>query len=213
MKNILILGLLLVLAGATFGVASPALADGLPSMETALSASEVDGLVFMREEEKLAHDVYVTLYAQWGLPVFDNIANSEATHTAAVKVLLDRYGIADPAEGRGVGEFANPDLQKLYGQLVAQGSQSLTEALKVGASIEELDIRDLQTRLAETSSPDIQLVYNNLLRASEKHLQAFTTNLGRQTGGSYSTPSFGPQFGNGTVTTPGQRGGRRWSSQ
>ena len=208
MKNILILGLLLVLAGATFGVASPALADGISSMDAALSASEVDGLVFMREEEKLAHDVYVTLYAQWGLPVFNNIANSEATHTAAIKVLLDRYGIADPAAGKGVGEFTNSDLQKLYEQLVAQGSQSLTEALKVGISIEEIDIRDLQTRLTETSSPDIQLVYNNLLRASENHLRAFTTNLQRQTGGSYSSQGLGT----GAVSAPGQRGGRRWGN-
>ena len=213
MKNILILGLLIVLTGVTFGVATPAFADGVSATDTVLSVSEADGLVYMREEEKLAHDVYVTLYAQWGLPVFDNIANSEATHTAAIKTLLDIYGIADPAAGKGVGEFTNPDLQKLYDEFVAQGSQSLTDALKVGAAIEEVDIRDLQTRLAKTSSADIKLVYNNLMRGSENHLQAFTTNLQRQTGETYSSQGFGANSNNSVGTTTNQRGGRRWSNR
>lgn len=213
MKNILILGLLIVLTGVTFGVATPAFADGVSATDTVLSVSEADGLVYMREEEKLAHDVYVTLYAQWGLPVFDNIANSEATHTAAIKTLLDIYGIADPAAGKGVGEFTNPDLQKLYDEFVAQGSQSLTDALKVGAAIEEVDIRDLQTRLAKTSSADIKLVYNNLMRGSENHLQAFTTNLQRQTGETYSSQGFGANSNNSVGITTNQRGGRRWSNR
>lgn len=213
MKNILILGLLIVLTGVTFGVATPAFADGVSATDTVLSVSEADGLVYMREEEKLAHDVYVTLYAQWGLPVFDNIANSEATHTAAIKTLLDIYGIADPAAGKGVGEFTNPDLQKLYDEFVAQGSQSLTDALKVGAAIEEVDIRDLQTRLAKTSSADIKLIYNNLMRGSENHLQAFTTNLQRQTGETYSSQGFGANSNNSVGITTNQRGGRRWSNR
>ena len=213
MKNILILGLLIVLIGVTFGVATPAFADGVSATDTVLSASEADGLVYMREEEKLAHDVYVTLYAQWGLPVFDNIANSEATHTAAIKTLLDLYGIADPATGNGVGEFTNPDLQKLYDGLVAQGSQSLVEALKVGISIEEIDILDLQTRLAQTSSADIKLVYNNLMRGSENHLRAFTMNLQRQTGESYSSQGFGANSNSSVGITTSQRGGRCWGNR
>lgn len=200
MKNILILGLLIVMAGATFGITTPAFADGLSSANASLTTDEVDDLVFMREEEKLAHDVYATLYEKWGLPIFQNIADSEATHTAAVKVLLDRYGIADPAAGKGVGEFTNPDLQKLYNQLVAQGSKSLADALKVGIAIEELDIRDLQTRLARTSSADIKLVYNNLLRGSENHLRAFQ----RQTGESSAAQNQGA---NGWRS--GYRGGRK----
>ena len=117
-----------------------------------LSADEIAGLQFMREEEKLAHDVYVTFYQQYGLAIFNNIANSEATHMAAIKTLLDQYGIADPAAGQPIGVFTNPELQALYNQLIAQGRQSLSAALKVGAAIEEIDIRDLQTRLVTTDA-------------------------------------------------------------
>ncbi len=87
-----------------------------------LSEQEAADLAYMREEEKLAHDVYVALYEEWGQPTFSNIAKSEQTHTDAIKTLLDRYGVVDPTVGKAVGEFTDPRLQELYTTLVAQGS-------------------------------------------------------------------------------------------
>jgi hypothetical protein len=149
-----------------------------------LSAEESAALLYMREEEKLAHDVYVTLYDQWGLPTFQNISQSEQAHTDAVKALLDRYGLSDPASSV-VGVFTNPDLQALYTELVKRGSQSLAEALKVGAAIEEIDILDLQERLVQTDNADIAQVFNNLMRASYNHLRGFVSALQAQTGETY----------------------------
>lgn len=157
-----------------------------------LSEQEIADLVFMREEEKLAHDVYATLYSQWGLSVFENIASSELVHTEAIKVLLDRYGIDDPAQSQ-VGVFTDPDLQTLYNQLVLRGSTSLTEALKVGAAIEEIDILDLQARIAETNIQDISQVYENLILGSENHLRAFTRVLNTQTGEVYQPSYLSPE--------------------
>lgn len=154
---------------------------GLPVSD--LTADEAAGLLFMREEEKLALDVYTGLYALWGQPSFQNVAASEQNHMEAIKVLLDRYGLADPA--LDAGQFTNSGLQALYDQLVPQGRSSLAEALKVGAAIEEIDILDLQARLPKTDHADIQQVYNNLIAASIRHLQAFTSLYARQTGESY----------------------------
>ncbi len=98
-------------------------------------------------------------------------------------MLLDRYGLTDPA--LAVGAFSDPTLQSLYTSLVAQGSLSVGDALKVGAAIEELDILDLQARLLTTDNADIQQVYNNLLSGSNNHLQAFTSALLTQTGETY----------------------------
>lgn len=50
----------------------------------------------MREEEKLARDVYLELYETWDLPVFYNIAQSEQTHMGAVKTLIEKYNLKDP---------------------------------------------------------------------------------------------------------------------
>ncbi len=131
----------------------------------------------MREEEQLAHDVYVVLGDLWGLRIFENIAASETTHIAEVSALLDQYGIADPAAGNEPGTFTNPTLQGLYDQLIADGSQSLDAALRAGALIEELDISDLQSRSAATEVPDITTVYANLERGSRNHLRAFISQL------------------------------------
>lgn len=146
---------------------------------TQLTQAEIDGLLYMREEEKLARDSYWTLYDKWGLYIFSRISNSEVNHMAAVKNLLDKYGLADPAAGQPVGSFTNLVLQKLYNDLMAQGSQSPTEALKVGVTIEEVDIHDLQNYIAATNKTDILQVYNNLLNGSYHHLSAFNNQLGQ----------------------------------
>ena len=149
-----------------------------------LSQVEADALVYMVEEEKLARDVYQALYALWGNSTFTNIAASEQTHIDSIKNLLSVYGIADPSSSQA-GVFTNPDLQALYAELVARGGQSLAEALKVGAAIEEIDILDLQERLAQVDNPDILQVFNNLLRGSGNHLRAFVNALQKQTGEIY----------------------------
>jgi len=150
-----------------------------------LTEEEIAGLLFMREEEKLARDVYLTLYDQWGLALFSNIADSEATHMDSVLTLIERYGLDDPAVDQPVGSFINSDLQQLYDELVAAGSTSLGDALKVGAAIEEIDILDLQERVAQTDNADIRLVYDNLTKGSRNHLRSFTSTLERQTGEVY----------------------------
>lgn len=121
------------------------------SSQADLSEAEQEALIYMREEEKLALDVYQQMYDLWGTPIFNNIRASEQTHTAAVEALLERYDVPDPASEES-GVFTNPDLQVLYDDLVARGSQSLSAALQVGAAIEEIDILDLQERLAQTEN-------------------------------------------------------------
>jgi len=153
--------------------------DAMP--KATLTADERAGLLRMREEEKLAHDVYVALDAKWDLQVFANIAAAEQTHIDAVTLLLDRYGIADPAAGSAAGTFTNPEFQALYTSLVQQGSTSLVSALTVGATIEDLDLADLQART--TTTPDIALVYSNLERGSRNHMRAFTMQLTRNGAG------------------------------
>jgi hypothetical protein len=205
-RNLIVsLSVLSALLLSAMVVVSPAAAATSP-----LSAEETAGLQFMREEEKLAHDVYVTFYQQYGLAIFNNIASSEAAHMAAVKTLLDRYGLADPAAGNGVGVFENAELQALYNQLIAQGRQKLSAALKVGGAIEEIDIRDLQARSAGTTHTDIKSVYSNLLNGSYNHLRAFTRTLKTQIGEVYQ-----PQYLNAVsyqsivASSTGRRGGWR----
>ncbi len=156
--------------------------------QSPLSDEEIKSLIQMREEEKLARDVYLTLAEKWNLNIFTNIAKSEQTHTNAVKALLDRYGIEDPIKDDTIGIFQSEEMQKLYNDLIVQGSKSLMDALKVGATVEDLDIKDLEDFLKITDNEDIKIVYQNLVKGSRNHIRAFTRNIQRN-GGTYE-----PQF-------------------
>ena len=138
-----------------------------------LNDFEISNLPFMREEEKLARDVYITLYNKWRVSIFYNISTSEQSHMDGILILLNRYSISDPVGSNAVGVFGNVQLQNLYTQLVAQGSVSLAEAYKVGATIEDLDIFDLTNALENCDNQDIQLVYESLTKGSRNHLRSF----------------------------------------
>ncbi len=141
-----------------------------------LSEAEKEGIQLMREEEKLAQDVYLFLYDQWGISIFSNISNSETKHFNAVGYLLENFKISDPSLPE-MGKFQNKEIAFLYDSLTQKGSESLVEALKVGAFIEEFDIADLQKLLASNTDTIIEGVYQNLLRGSNNHLRAFVGQL------------------------------------
>jgi hypothetical protein len=136
----------------------------------ALTDDETYWLTYMREEEKVARDVYLTLNNTWKLRILNNIAASEQTHMDAIKKLLDTYSIP---------EFTNPDLQKLYNDLILRGSSSKAESLKVGVIIEETDIDDLNEAIAISQHNDIKTVYSNLVQGSLNHLDAFESQLAK----------------------------------
>lgn len=174
-----------------------------------LDANEETHLVFMREEEKLARDVYTTLGAQFpALKIFGKIDDSEQRHTCAVCDMLKKYGVSDPSTNDNVGVFTGeeygPYFTEKYKKLVARGAVSPVDALYVGAYIEELDMIDINYCPQEiieqndaiesdsdcgkiyTDNPDIQRLYTSLLEGSENHLRAFVRNIERREGaGSY----------------------------
>ena len=185
--------LALALPGALFAATSVQ-ADNDPATASLLQA--------MVAEEKVAHDVYVTLGDMYDVPTFDRIAASEVRHQDAVRTLLDTYGVTDPTVGDPVGEFDDPVFQAMYDDMVAQGSASLTEAANVGIAIEELDIADLQAAIDADQPADIERVFTNLLNGSQRHLAAFTALADGDVSG--QGPSEGKGQGNGKGQGKGQ---------
>lgn len=143
-----------------------------------LSADEAATLSYMREEEKVARDVYLNLGNTYESLVFTTISKSEQTHMNALLKLLKKYRLTDPVNPL-VGEFSDTDLQVLYDDMMAKGEVSYAEALQVGACIEEVDIADLQAAIEETNRADLKQVYGNLLRGSRNHLRAFVAEIER----------------------------------
>jgi hypothetical protein len=143
-----------------------------------LSQSEYDGLLMMIEEEKLARDVYSALYDKWRLKIFNNISSSEQRHMTMVMDLLYKYNIKNPLyDSMSKGEFLTPEVQELYNSLVATGYKSIDDALIVGATIEDMDIYDLNREISITNKKDILKVYEKLLDGSVNHARAFNKQL------------------------------------
>ncbi len=175
------------LAPVLFAFAAPAMAQswyrvngpgtGTPVAVVPVTAEEVRWLAYMREEEKLARDVYEQLLAKWGLSIFRNIAMSEEQHHTAIGTLLVRYSVPDPALNKPTGVYVDAKLAALYSQLMAKGLQSAKDALEVGVLIEKTDIADLEAALKSTVKLDIKRVYTNLMNGSYNHLEAFETTL------------------------------------
>ena len=157
-----------------------------------LTHEEVEQLIFVREEEKLARDVYLALAEMWNAPIFTNIAQSEQQHMDAVGQLIEKYGLEDPITVDTPGVFTNDTLQGLYdglvgigdvdltdlepGLVIQGGGTSLLDAYKVGAFIEEfdiIDIIDIDRAIYQTSHSDIANVYENLVRGARNHLRSF----------------------------------------
>lgn len=172
----------------------------------------VSDLLFMQQEEKLARDTYQFLYEKWGKQVFINITQSEQTHMEAVEVLLSAYQVDRSRYSETAFEYQDASLAALSTDLRAQGSRSLEDALRVGALIEEIDIVDLNTRIARTTDPAIITTYENLKRGSRNHLRAFTKNLS-QLGITYSPTRISASEYQEIINTGIERGGGRGQSR
>ena len=170
-----------------------------------LSVAETNGLILMREEEKLARDVYQYLYKEWGMVIFQNISTSEQRHMDAVGILLDKYGITDPVANNAPGIFTSQELQDLYDALIVIGSELQVAALEVGATIEDLDIFDLLELLNETDNEDIKTAYQNLLKGSRNHLRSFVYQLSLN-GLEYEAQYISDEVMEAIILTPHERG-------
>lgn len=157
-----------------------------PSPILPLNQEEIDEALFMREEEKLARDVYQDLAAYWqtqagSVPVvtiMGNIVKAENQHMESMKNVLTCYGLPDPINpSTPSGVFLDPELAQLYTTLMAQGKTSQDAALKVGGLIEEVDIEDLQRSIGISQQAYTDQVYAALMCGSRNHLRAFAGQL------------------------------------
>lgn len=166
-----------------------------------LDHAEETHLVFMREEEKLARDVYLTFAQMYpNQPVFQTIATiSEQTHTDTLHDKLAMYLITDPNPDANdlpssIGVFTGveygPYFTEKFTTLTSMGMQSELHALYVGALIEELDMHDIVQcpkvivetdpaieedgcGLNYTDERPLKQAYSSLVAGSESHLKAY----------------------------------------
>ncbi len=205
---LILIGVVVSLAGAQgfgTGQSHDEILSALPIEP--LNGPERDALLYMIEEEKMARDVYLYLAEVWNLRTFSNIARSEEQHIAAVLSLLERYEVDVPSTLGEPGRFENEVLRAMYADLIARGETSLEGALRVGATIEDVDLADLNEKLSAVDNEDITMVFKSLIAGSENHMRSFVRQLDRL-GATYTPQHIDAEY-YGEILTGSQGGPQR----
>ena len=185
--------LAVAVAGAALaGLAFPTMVQASTDTATGLTNAQ---LTEMREEERVARDLYTKLASSSGELIFTRIAASEQRHLEAVERLMTSQGMDPGAAGTTVGRYAVPDLQAAYDRWLAQGRASDEAAYKVGVELERQDIADLKGLDVADGTTGARVVAA-LLNGSEHHLAAFTKAVNGDLTG--MGPGMGPGRGPGT---------------
>jgi hypothetical protein len=190
-------------AGSNKGQFSQGKGNGFVQAQQ-LTIEEQESIVYMREEEKLARDVYLTLGEYFDTNIFRNIAAAEQKHMDRVKRLLDEYSLVDPVTDNTIGVFTNPVFSEFYDSKT-NNDVEIKEAILTGILIEETDIMDLQKAINDTDKADIQNIYGNLLRGSRNHLRAFVRKL-ESMGIVYEATVLDQTVADAIVNSPTERG-------
>jgi hypothetical protein len=206
MKKILICGL--VLTGLlSFSLSLYSETENSEKSKTkGISDVEKKHILFMREEEKLARDVYITLGKKWDIWQMKRIQKSEQRHMDALKTLIKKFNLEDPVTDDAVGKFNSEHFKELYDKLVKDGSASLVKALTVGAIIEDLDIKDLDECISECQNKQVISIFKNLNRGSRNHMRAFTRAL-KSNNSSYAPKYISEKQYKSIITSDQERGG------
>lgn len=157
-----------------------------------LNSTQREEVVFMYNEEKLAKELYATLYTLYGTKTFTNISTrSETKHQLEMQTMLQRYDInfLDPTnkersfqqsdlETVAFAQFSVDELQNLYDTLYAKAAQTEQDALEVGCMVEVTDVNDLTIAIADTEGFSLlQESYIKLRNGSYNHYHAFDSAL------------------------------------
>jgi hypothetical protein len=148
-----------------------------PAIKAAtLSAHEKEGLSFIWEEEKMARDLYTSLYESDNLTIFIDLARSEQSHMDQARAIIDKYALTIPGKDEQ-GVYQNQTLQNVHDELLAKGLSSDQDALNAAATFEEISIIDLEKELNATHAEDVKVMFQGLLAGSQKHLRSYVTEL------------------------------------
>ena len=133
----------------------------------ALAAKSLDlkaMLTFAIEDERIARLEYEVIIERLGaVRPFSNIVRAEETHIQWLEGLFAGHGLAVPADT--TSRPAAP--------------ANLVAALRAGREAEIDNIAMYDRFLAQDLPADVRRVFVQLKAASENHLRAFATNLGR----------------------------------
>jgi hypothetical protein len=152
-------------------------------------------LAYMYDEERLAKELYLAIYAKQPVKQLYNIASrAEGRHIDAVNTLAQKYGVATPPQQ--TGRYQHPEIQNLFNELYSKGIRSQRDALEVGCMAEVVDIDDLNKYIGQAqqaNAQDVLQTFTFLRKGSYNHYWAFDKGL-KKLGVSNGCCSLGQQY-------------------
>lgn len=155
------------------GVSSMTRANVVPVLDATspLTADEIEFLYAMREDEKLARDLYAYFWTRYPTaPQIQRISKAEESHIAAIETVLDYYEISYPAMS-APGVFEDSTRQALYDELALK-SETMLEAFQTMAFVEDRDLFAYKMVQSQITNANLSLLIENMIKASTNHLKA-----------------------------------------
>ncbi len=157
-----------------------------PESLVTITEELLETIEHVANEEKLAHDLYVTLYdyhlndSNISLsPLYDIATYSEVEHVQTAEDIAAKYGVEIDSDLE-IGVFGLHEIQELYEELYANGVGSPIDAYKTGCMVEVTDVYDLNADIVvaeDSNAEDIVIAYSSLRDGSYNHYWAFDTGL------------------------------------
>lgn len=175
MKKTLVLSILLCAAFALR--AQSLIGNQLKSKEAVI--------MYLVEQEKLAHDFYRSLDTMWVTDIFNRVANEEYEHVGKLSAVAAELMINVPNHFNEypMGQFIDSKLRHLYTELMISANFSLEDAYRTSANLEERKMVDLKMALKEPNFELENLTYKALLIGSEDNFKAFIRALNEMNSG------------------------------
>ena len=167
-----------------------------------LTQDNKNDLAFMGNEERLAYDVYMSLYDYHKnrgdeiKQLYNISTKGETKHIQKVRDLINKYNITkddltilttSPVSSSTTEQSALPSgkydidsIQNLYNTLSSKGKNSVKDALEVGCMVEVTDINDLNPKIEHAISSgaeDLEDAFVFLRDGSYNHYWSFDKGL------------------------------------
>ncbi len=163
-----------------------------------ITETEAGDLQLLREEEKLARD----LFRDWSdrSELFGAVAHSKQLHFEIVGALLQRHQVTDRTLG-GEGLYVFPQLQTLHQELLARGGSTELEALAAGAELHERDLVGLEEAAGRSQLEDVRASLAEIQRGARNHLRGCVEELALQ-GVDYAPRLLSPEAFAAIINSP-----------
>lgn len=145
-----------------------------------INDEEKRSLEHITEEVKLARDFAVLMGSKHNSDFFNKIGETKQSDLDKLKDILESKNIDDPVKNDESGIYKSENFTDLYKGFTESGNTNISNALKAGAEISELQISDCNKFLNIATDQEIKDIFSLIKKNSEKNLKSYINQLSQK---------------------------------